>query len=335
MTHSLPQRKLGQHLTVSAIGYGAMGLSEFYGDIDTAHAQNILRKVIDSGVTLIDTADMYGRGENEKLIGSVLKTLPPSVRNQLHIATKCGIDRNNTTGYARNINNQPQYIKQCCDDSLSRLGIEQIDLFYIHRLDPNAQIEETMHTLSELVQAGKIANIGLCEVSAKMLQRAYSVCPVDVVQTEYSLWTRDIEEEVLPVLKKLNIGLVPYSPLGRGFLTGRIQTKDNLAENDFRRTNPRFQDDNLEHNKRLLQALEPMSNKYKCTLGQIALAWLLAQWEHIVPIPGTKTEKYLIENNQASLLHLDQADLQTLNDLKKHIQIQGERYTPEGMKGIF
>ncbi len=335
MTHSLPQRKLGQNLTVSAIGYGAMGLSEFYGDIDTAQAQNILRKVIDSGVTLIDTADMYGRGENEKLIGSVLKTLPTTVRNQLYIATKCGIDRNNTTGYARNINNQPQYIKQCCDDSLSRLGIEQIDLFYIHRLDPNAQIEETMHTLSGLVQAGKIANIGLCEVSAEMLKRAYSVCPVDVVQTEYSLWTRDIEEEVLPVLKQLNIGLVPYSPLGRGFLTGRIQTKDNLAENDFRRTNPRFQDNNLEHNKRLLQALEPMSDKYKCTLGQIALAWLLAQWEHIVPIPGTKTEKYLIENNQASLLQLDQADLQTLNDLKKHIQIQGERYTPEGMKGIF
>lgn len=336
MSHSLPQRKLGQNITVSAMGYGAMGLSEFYGDMDTAHARTMMHKVIDSGVTLIDTADMYGRGENEKLIGAVLKTLPASVRAQLTIATKCGIDRNNTSGYNRSINNHPEYIKQCCDDSLARLGIEQIDLFYIHRLDPNAAIEDTMQTLAELVQAGKIAHIGLCEVSAPVLQRAHAVHPVDVVQTEYSLWTRHIEDDsVLPLLKELNIGLVPYSPLGRGFLTGKIQNKNELAENDFRRTNPRFQDDNLEHNKRLLQALEPMTVKYNCTMGQIALAWLLAQWEHIVPIPGTKSEKYLNENNQACQLKLDTADIQTLNELKNHINIQGERYTPEGMKGIF
>ena len=334
MTHKMPQRKLGQHLTVSAIGYGAMGLSEFYGDIDTAQAQKVLHKVIESGVTLIDTADMYGRGENEKLIGSVLKTLPASERHNLTIATKCGIDRNNTTGYSRNINNQPSYIKKSCDESLARLGIEQIDLYYIHRIDPNAQIEETMQTLAELKQAGKIANIGLCEVSAPVLEKAFAVHPVDVIQTEYSLWTRDIEEEIIPLLKKYNIGLVPYSPLGRGFLTGRIQSKDSLPENDFRRTNPRFQDGNFEHNKRLLQVLEPLSTKYNCTLGQIALAWLLAQWEHIVPIPGTKNEKYLLENNQASLLQLDETDIKTLNDLKNSIQIQGERYTPEGMKGI-
>lgn len=334
MTHKMPQRKLGQHLIVSAIGYGAMGLSEFYGDIDTAQAKKVLHKVIESGVTLIDTADMYGRGENEKLIGSVLKTLPASERHNLTIATKCGIDRNNTTGYSRNINNQPSYIKKSCDESLARLGIEQIDLYYIHRIDPNAQIEETMQTLAELKQAGKIANIGLCEVSAPVLEKAFAVHPVDVIQTEYSLWTRDIEEEIIPLLKKYNIGLVPYSPLGRGFLTGRIQSKDSLPENDFRRTNPRFQDGNFEHNKRLLQVLEPMSTKYNCTLGQIALAWLLAQWEHIVPIPGTKNEKYLLENNQASFLQLDETDIKTLNDLKNSIQIQGERYTPEGMKGI-
>lgn len=335
MTHSLPQRKLGQHLTVSAIGYGAMGLSEFYGAVETAHAQKILHQVIDCGVTLIDTADMYGHGENEKLIGSVLKTLSDSTRAQLTIATKCGIDRSHTTGYSRNINNRPQYIKQCCDDSLARLGIEQIDLFYIHRIDPDTAIEDTMQVLAELVQAGKIAHIGLCEVSAPVLQRACTVYPVDVVQTEYSLWTRDIEDELLPLLKKLNIGLVSYSPLGRGFLTGQIQNKEDLAENDFRRTNPRFQDNNLEHNKRLLQALEPMTIKYNCTMGQIALAWLLAQWAHIVPIPSTKNEKYLRENNQASLLQLEESDVNLLNDLKNSIQIQGERYTPEGMKGIF
>ncbi|WP_369608912.1 aldo/keto reductase [Snodgrassella alvi] len=335
MTQSLPQRKLGQHLTVSAIGYGAMGLSEFYGDIDTAKASSMLHEVIDSGVTLIDTADMYGRGANEKLIGSVLKTLPASTRAGLTIASKCGIDRNSTSGYNRNINNHPDYIRKCCDESLARLGIEQIDLYYIHRIDPDAVIEETMQTLADLVKEGKIANVGLCEVSVPVLQRACAVYPVDVVQTEYSLWTREIEDDILPVLKKSNIGLVPYSPLGRGFLTGKIQNKDELSENDFRRTNPRFQDENLEHNKRLLQALEPMTVKYNCTMGQIALAWLLAQWEHIVPIPGTKNPKYLHENNQASLLKLDAADVQTLNDLKNTINIQGERYTPEGMKGIF
>ncbi|WP_202984306.1 aldo/keto reductase [Snodgrassella sp. ESL0253] len=174
----------------------------------------------------------------------------------------------------------------------------------------------------------------MCEVSASVLQRACAVYPVDVVQTEHSLWTRNIEDELLPLLKKLNIGLVPYSPLGRGFLTGRIQGKEDLAENDFRRTNPRFQDSNLQHNKRLLQALKPMTAKYNYSMGQIALAWLLAQWTHIVPIPGTKNEKYLHENNQASLLQLEATDLQTLNDLKNHIDIQGERYLPEGMKGI-
>lgn len=335
MSHSLPQRKLGQHLTVSAIGYGAMGLSEFYGDIDTAKASSMLYEVIDSGVTLIDTADMYGRGANEKLIGSVLKTLPASTRAGLTLATKCGIDRSSTSGYNRNINNQPDYIRKCCDESLARLGIEQIDLYYIHRLDPDAVIEETMQTLADLVKQGKIARIGLCEVSVPMLQRACAVHPVDVVQTEYSLWTREIEEDILPFLKKSNIGLVPYSPLGRGFLTGKIQDKNELSENDFRRTNPRFQDENLEQNKRLLQALEPMTVKYNCTMGQVALAWLLAQWEHIVPIPGTKNPKYLHENNQASLLKLDAADVQTLNDLKKTINIQGDRYSPEGMKGIF
>lgn len=334
MTYTIPQRKLGQHLTVSAIGYGTMGLSEFYGNVDAAQARTILHKVIESGVTLIDTADMYGRGENEKLIGTVLKTLPACEREQLTIATKCGIDRSSSTGYNRNINNRPEYIRKCCDESLTRLGIEQIDLYYIHRIDPIASIEETMQVLAELVQAGKIANIGLCEVSVPVLQRACSVHSVNVVQTEYSLWTRDIEAELLPFLKKSNIGLVPYSPLGRGFLTGKIQSKEDLAENDFRRSSPRFLDDNLEHNKQLLQALEPMANKYNCTVGQIALAWLLAQWEHIVPIPSTKNEKYLNENNQASLLKLEAADVQTLNELKNHIDIKGERYTPEGMKGI-
>lgn len=332
---TLPERTLGSSIKVGAIGYGAMGLSEFYGPAEEQNSLKLLQSVVDNGVTLIDTADMYGRGKNELLIGSFLKQLPSSQREQLVIATKCGIDRGNSVGYERTINNSPEYIKSCCDASLKRLGIEQIDLFYIHRINNENPIEQTMETLAELKKEGKIKHIGLCEVRADLLIRAHSTFPVDVVQTEYSLWTRDIEETILPLLKELNIGLVPYSPLGRGFLTGRYQSVKDFADGDFRKTNPRFLDENIEHNKKLLTAIKPMTIKYNCTSGQIALAWLLAQWEGIVPIPGTKQEKYLIENVNACSIHLENEDIEILNDLKNRISIMGERYTPEGMKGIY
>lgn len=332
---TLPERTLGSSIKVGAIGYGAMGLSEFYGPAEEQNSLKLLQSVVDNGVTLIDTADMYGRGKNELLIGSFLKQLPSSQREQLVIATKCGIDRGNSVGYERTINNSPEYIKSCCDASLKRLGIEQIDLFYIHRINNENPIEQTMETLAELKKEGKIKHIGLCEVRADLLIRAHSTFPVDVVQTEYSLWTRDIEETILPLLKEMNIGLVPYSPLGRGFLTGKYQSVKDFADGDFRKTNPRFLDENIEHNKKLLTAIKPMTIKYNCTSGQIALAWLLAQWEGIVPIPGTKQEKYLIENVNACSVHLENEDIEILNDLKNRISIMGERYTPEGMKGIY
>ena len=332
---TLPERTLGSSIKVGAIGYGAMGLSEFYGPAEEQNSLKLLQSVVDNGVTLIDTADMYGRGKNELLIGSFLKQLPSSQREQLVIATKCGIDRGNSVGYERTINNSPEYIKSCCDASLKRLGIEQIDLFYIHRINNENPIEQTMETLAELKKEGKIKHIGLCEVPNDLLIRAHSTFPVDVVQTEYSLWTRDIEETILPLLKEMNIGLVPYSPLGRGFLTGKYQSVKDFADGDFRKTNPRFLDENIEHNKKLLTAIKPMTIKYNCTSGQIALAWLLAQWEGIVPIPGTKQEKYLIENVNACFVHLENEDIEILNDLKNRISIKGERYTPEGMKGIY
>ena len=266
---TLPERTLGSSIKVGAIGYGAMGLSEFYGPAEEQNSLKLLQSVVDNGVTLIDTADMYGRGKNELLIGSFLKQLPSSQREQLVIATKCGIDRGNSVGYERTINNSPEYIKSCCDASLKRLGIEQIDLFYIHRVNNENPIEQTMETLAELKKEGKIKHIGLCEVRADLLIRAHSTFPVDVVQTEYSLWTRDIEETILPLLKELNIGLVPYSPLGRGFLTGKYQSVKDFADGDFRKTNPRFLDENIEHNKKLLTAIKPMTIKYNCTSGQI------------------------------------------------------------------
>lgn len=332
--NKLPERTLGSSIKVSAIGYGAMGLSEFYGETNDQQSLKVLHSAVDNGVTLIDTADMYGRGHNEILISSFLKQLAPSQREKLVIATKCGIDRSGSSGYEREINNKPDYIKSCCELSLKRLGIEQIDLYYIHRIDPKSQIEETMNTLAELVKEGKIKHTGLCEVNTDVLSRAHATFPVDVVQTEYSLWTRDIEDDVLPLLKKLNIGLVPYSPLGRGFLTGKYQSVNDFAANDFRRLSPRFVDENIKHNKKLLDAIAPMTIKYNCTSGQIALAWLLAQWENIVPIPGTKQEKYLLENINACFVKLEAEDVALLNNLKNIVSIHGERYPTEGMKGI-
>lgn len=327
-------RNLTPDLPVSAIGYGAMGLSEFYGKTDDSSALQLLESLIDLNINFIDTADLYGRGHNERLIGAFLARLDKPTRQQLRIATKCGIERAADEAYARTINNQPAYITACCNDSLKRLGVEQIDLFYLHRISPTTPVEESMACLSALVQQGKIRHIGLCEVSATTLQRAHAVHPVAALQTEYSLWTRDIEPEILPMVKQLNIGLVPYSPLGRGFLTGKYLKNSDFADGDFRKNNDRFQQASLDHNAQLLEVIRPLSLKYHCTVGQIALAWLLAQYERLVPIPGTRHLTYLAENARASEIMLAAADLELLNHLHQQVEIKGGRYSAEGMKGV-
>lgn len=332
-TAALPTRMLGQGLSVSAIGYGAMGLSEFYGPSDDAQSRAMLDEVADAGVTLIDTADMYGRGHNETLIGRFLAATSSAV-GSIRIATKCGIDRPKDAEYARGINNRPEYIRACCEASLKRLGVERIDLYYIHRVDPQADIAETMEALKELVEEGKIAHVGLCEVSATTLEKAHAVHPITALQTEYSLWTRDVEQSILPKARESGIGLVAYSPLGRGFLTGRIASTQELADGDFRRNNPRFQQDNLAHNLQLLETVKTIAERHAATPGQVALAWLLAQGDDIVPIPGTRRSQYLQENIAAAQLELSTEDRCELEKVFTPENVQGERYGEEGMKGV-
>lgn len=334
-TPPLPQRSLGSSLTVSAMGFGAMGMSEFYGPSDDEASLALLAEVVERGITMIDTADVYGRGHNEALIGRFLRDRRRALAaGELRIATKCGIDRPLDAAYARRINNAPAYIRQCCDASLQRLGVERIDLYYIHRVDPVADLAETMGCLGELVAQGKIAHVGLCEVSARTLAAAHRHFPVAALQSEYSLWTRDLEAEILPMANALGVGLVAYSPLGRGFLTGRLTSTAALAESDFRRSNPRFSDDNLAHNLALLRAVQQVADRHGAAPGQIALAWLLGRGPSIVPIPGTRRSRYLQENLAAIQLQLTSDDLQQLEHAMPADQVRGERYTAEGMKGV-
>ncbi|MYM59289.1 aldo/keto reductase [Vibrio sp. OCN044] len=322
-------RKLGKELEVSTIGLGCMGMSEFYGPRDDKESMQVLHKAVELGCTLLDTADTYGNHHNEELIGQFLKQTESPVK----IATKCGIVRR-PGEYQRSIDNSPSYIRTSCEHSLRRLGIECIDLYYIHRLDPNACIETTMQTLSELVKEGKIANIGLSEVSAATLKQAHAVHPVSAVQTEYSLWTRDVERDVLPTCKELGIGFVPYSPLGRGFLTGRFDKEANFDKNDARQGLPRFSADNLEANRPLSSAVEQIARRQSCSPAQVALAWLLAQGDHIVPIPGTKKIHHLVDNFGAASINLPAEELVYLETILKEFEPAGERYTAEGMKGV-
>lgn len=328
------KRLLGHALQVSAIGYGAMGLSEFYGATNDNSALQVLQTLVEAGIDFIDTADLYGRGHNERLIGHFLASMKSQQREKIKIASKCGIERADNESDKRRINNSRDYIKRCCHQSLQRLGVERIDLYYLHRVDPQADIEESMASLRALIQEGKIAHIGLCEVSAATLEKAHRVYPVTALQTEYSLCTRDIEADILPMAIKHGIGVVPYSPLGRGFLTGHYLRNQLFAGNDFRKHNERFSEDNLSHNAKILAAIQPLANKYHCTLGQIALAWLLRQYDKIVPIPGTKSSQYALENVKASEIVLQSEDVTLLNNLKNTIEIRGERYSAEGMKGI-
>ncbi|ROV59100.1 aldo/keto reductase [Vibrio ponticus] len=325
----MEKRTLGQGLKVSALGLGCMGMSEFYGPRNDSESLTVLHQAADLGCDFFDTADTYGHHHNEELLGQFLNQSSMNIK----IATKCGIVRS-PGEYRRRIDNSPKYIRNACEQSLHRLGVECIDLYYIHRLDPSASIETTMTTLSDLVKQGKIAHIGLSEVSAATLKRAHAVHPITAVQTEYSLWTREVEAEILPTCRDLGIGFVPYSPLGRGFLTGRFQTEVTFANTDARHALPRFSADNLNANRPLSQAVIDLAQQKSCTPAQIALAWLLAQGKDIVPIPGTKKINHLRDNLAACKVTLTPSDLTQIQQVIDNFSPAGERYTTEGMKGV-
>ena len=313
---------------VSALGLGCMGMSEFYGPSDDAESLRTLARAADLGVTLFDTADAYGFGHNETLLGRFLA----GRRGQVRIATKFGLVRK-AGSYERRIDNSPAYIRAACEASLRRLGVETIDLYYAHRLDPQASLDETIGALAELVRAGKVRAIGLCEVTPATLRRAAAIHPIAAVQSEYSLWTRDPEEGVLQACRDTGAVLCAYSPLGRGFLTGQVDTAK-LAPDDFRAFNPRFTGDNGAANARLAAAVTALAAAKGCTPAQLALAWLLAQGELVVPIPGTRRQERLVENLGALDVTLTPADLAEIAAAFPPGVAVGERYSPEGMKGL-
>ncbi len=322
-------RRLTPDLEVSALGLGCMGMSEFYGPRDDEESIRVLHRAADLGTNFYDTADMYGQHHNEELLGRFLKER----KSDAVIATKFGIVREGKA-YARNIDNSPEYAKKSCEGSLRRLGVERIDLYYVHRVEQDRPIEEVMGALAELVREGKIGHIGLCEVSAATLRRAHAVHPVAAIQTEYSLWTRDVEDEILPVCGELGVGFVPYSPLGRGFLTGSFDAGTEFQADDFRGKLPRFTGENLDANQEIVAVVKEMAAEKGCTAAQLALAWLLAQEEWIVPIPGTKRLKYLEENIAAAELELTGAEKHALSEAVGSRAVAGARYTEEGMKGV-
>ncbi len=322
-------RQLSEELAVSALGLGCMGMSEFYGPREDAESLSVLHRAADLGINFLDTADTYGFGHNEELVGKFLR----ETSTQMIIASKFGIVRA-PGSYERRVDNSDAYIRQACEASLARLGVERIDLYYVHRLNPDYPVEETIGSLSRLVSEGKIGHIGLCEVSADTLKRAHAIHPVAAIQTEYSLWTRHVEKEILPTCRALGVGFVPYSPLGRGFLTGTIADTTDFSEGDFRASQPRFQADNMKANRPIIDALQALAIRHEATAAQIALAWLLAKGNDIVPIPGTKRLKYLEENTAAVDLVLSDEEVLALNAAVAPDAVAGARYTEEGMKGV-
>ena len=319
----MDHRALGtQGLTVSAEGLGCMGMSEFYGSADESEATATIRRALDVGIDLLDTADQYGVGANEQLVGDAVADR----RDEVVLATKFGIVRDPNDRASRGVNGRPDYVHQACDASLRRLGVDHIDLYYQHRVDPDVAIEETVGAMAELVDAGKVRFLGLSEAGSETIRRAHAVHPISALQSEYSLWTRDPEVEVLGTLRELGIGLVAYSPLGRGFLTGQISSPEDFEPGDFRRQNPRFQGENFTRNLQLVDRVREIAREKDCTPGQLALAWVLAQGPDVVPIPGTKRRTYLDENAQAVEIELSADDLARIDEAAPAGSASGDRY---------
>ena len=323
-------RKLGsQGLTVTALGLGCMGMSDFYAGRDDAESVATIHRALDLGCTFLDTADVYGPYTNEELVGRAIK----GRRHEIVLATKFGNVRGPDKGWA-GVNGRPEYVKQACDASLKRLGVDHVDLYQQHRVDRSVPIEETVGAMAELITAGKVRFLGLSEASAATIRRAHRAHPITSVQTEYSLWTRDPEDEVLPTCRELGITFVAYSPLGRGFLSGNIKEIDHLPANDYRRNNPRFQGENLRRNLELQRRVEELAAGKGCNPAQLALAWLLAQGDDIVPIPGTKRRKYLEENAQAVSLKLSPQDLARIDQALPRGATSGARYPESAMRRV-
>jgi aryl-alcohol dehydrogenase-like predicted oxidoreductase len=319
-------RNLGE-LSVSALGLGCMGMSEFYGETNEEESIATIHRALELGVTFLDTADMYGSGANEELVGKALQ----GKRDQVVLATKFA---NRREGDKRWVDNRPEWIREAIDHSLRRLGTDHVDLYYMHRRDPDVPIEESVGAMAELVEAGKVRALGLSEVSAETLRAAVDVHPIAALQSEWSLFTRGIEEEIVPAARELGVGIVPYSPIGRGLLAGALTSPDDLAADDFRRNHPRFERENLDANLQLVESVREIAGEIGCTPVQLALAWLLHQGDDVVPIPGTKRVKYLEENVAAAAIDLTEEQLERIDEAVPRGASRGDRYAPGGMATV-